>query len=242
MVCKDMWKHDFKHSIHEILQKSEDLSEQAISQVIDHNSINDTIRWYPNGSVDHYVDSQITNTFLSDSYCKKTRWDIWNECITLLKKYDIQINLDVGCANNHFSFLCHANQIFSYGVDPRKDLMDLSNSLFQNAGIETKCAYVGSFATLNDAFISYKNQNGRIFDCVTVMNFLHGNGHIDSEISTFLELLSTHTRYIFISRPIGSESCGVLDRHFRCIESIGSKALNAASHMLYETIERQKEH
>lgn len=219
----------------EILETSEALSESQIPQVSDDTHLNDVIRWCPHGSVDRYFDTRITDTFLRDPYCKATRWDLWNDCIAIFGKHGIRSNLDVGCANNHFSFLCHANAIISYGVDPRKYLVNLSNSLFVDAGIKTKCAYVGNFATLNEAF-SHQKLTEPTFDCVSVMNFLHGVGHIDSEISKFLELMSRHSRYIFISRPSGIESCRILDLNYTQLESIASKAPNVPPHTLYRSV------
>ena len=86
---------------------------------------------------------------------------------------------------------------FSVGIDPREDCVYTSDKIFkENFG--NKFGYVGTIKTFVDYFESYDE---KIFDCITILNFLHGNGHISEEIKKLFEILPRVANYAIVSEP-----------------------------------------
>lgn len=159
---------------------------------------NSDIRWHAN-CVEKFEDDQINTLYLKDSYAKQTRWDLWNSAVDIFLENNIKTNIDIGCANNQFSFLCNRKEIFSLGIDPRKSCVSISENVFQEYFGNNQYGYVGNLKTFVDFFQHEKNQLH--VDCISVLNFLHGNDHNPLEIKKFFEILPKVTKYILISEP-----------------------------------------
>lgn len=157
---------------------------------------NADIRWHAN-CVERFEDEKINPLYIQDEYAKKTRWDFWNDSVELLLKNNIKTNIDIGCANNQFSFLCLKKGITSFGIDPRESCVNVSNDVFNQHFGNIKYGYVGNLKT----FIEFFNTHPIKVDCITALNFLHGEDHISSEIREFFGLLPNITQYILISEP-----------------------------------------
>ena len=184
------------------MEKYEEYSSSNITQVESGRSISDN---GPRLFVDYvksFEDENITEYYLNDDIARNTRWDLWNNIINVFKEYDIKSNLDIGCTNNHFSFLCNKQSIFSIGIDPREDFLRSSYSVFKNSFGESKYGYIGNFKTFAEYFSKYDNMyDNVIFDCVTILNVLHENDHIPTEIEGLFQTLPRITNKIIISEP-----------------------------------------
>ena len=93
-----------------IMNEFEEYSHSKIQQTEDWFSNNSDIKW-PANCVAEFSNDQVTEFYLNDSYSKETRWDFWNRVVDCFLKYNIKTNLDIGCANNHSSFLCNKKEI-----------------------------------------------------------------------------------------------------------------------------------
>jgi hypothetical protein len=186
-----------KEKTFEIMSEFENYSTQRIKQVIDWIDVNEDIRWYAN-SVSEFVDENISEYYINDDYSRKSRWELWNDTLNLLLKNDIKTNLDIGCANNHFSYICNKKGIFSVGIDPRENFVRKCHQTFEKSFGNDYYGYVGNIKTFNEFFGKYDE---KLFDCVTVLNFLHGDNHITEEIKTMFTVLEKITTYIVITEP-----------------------------------------
>jgi hypothetical protein len=101
-----------KDNIFKVMQSYEEFSLKKINLVPNDNfSINNDIRWYSNYIYD-FTNENIPQQYLNNLVARTTRWDLWNDIIKIYKKYEIKNNLDIGCANNHFSFLLNKKIFF----------------------------------------------------------------------------------------------------------------------------------
>jgi len=195
---------------------------------------NNDIRWYAN-YVERFENSEINDIYQKNEYAKLTRWDFWNCVVDTFLKYGIKSNLDIGCANNQFSFLCNFKGIFSLGIDPRESCLNISQDVFEKNFENIKYGYVGTINTFNDFF---KNNDQILFDCITVLNFLHGNDHNREEIKNFFITLPKITKYALLSEPKWKElSLPKLTDNYSPICFID----NGTVHTLYEVKEINEE-
>lgn len=178
----------------------EKYSRSQIPQTNNWYENNSEIRWHAN-CVDNFSDEKITKFYLSDTYARETRWNFWNNVVKSFQKHNIKSNLDIGCANNHFSYLCNKSNIFSVGIDPRENCVKSSDALFKKEFNHTY-GYVGTILTFNEYF---KNHTQILFDCVSILNFLHGNGHIPIEIDELFKTISRISKYTIITEPKWTE-------------------------------------
>ena len=125
-------------------------------------------------------------------------YDFWIEVFDLFKKNNIKSNFDMGCANNHFSFLCNKNDIFSVGVDPREDCVRTSDAAFEHHYGEQKYGYIGNFRTFIDFFGHFDRP---VFECVSILNFFHGNDHVPEEVEQMFTVLPKVTNCAILSEP-----------------------------------------
>ena len=181
----------------------------------DYFDVNEEIRWYSN-AVGDFKDDKISEFYLNDTYSKNSRWDLWQEVVQLLNKHQIKTNLDIGCANNHFSYLCIKKGINSIGLEPRKFLVKQNNENFSRLGISEKCCYIGNIRTFNESF---ENVGDIKFDCVTILNFLHGNGHHDKEIVDLIQVLSNVTKFVVATLPQSHLGQQALNQNFEIIDT-----------------------
>ena len=190
---------------------------------------NGDIRWYSN-YVHNFTDENITGYYLSEPIARVTRWDLWNDIANLFVERNIKTNLDIGCANNHFSFLCNKKDVFSVGIDPRNDCVNSCSNVFKENFGDDKYGYVGSFKTFIEFFSKYDE---KMFDCITILNFLHGADHDPNEIKQLFELLPKITDRIIISEPnwakIGINS---LTKDYKKTWTISKE--NGGEHYMYE--------
>lgn len=210
------------------MNEFEEYSYSKIQQVEDWFSNNSDIRWQAN-CVSEFDDSNITKFYLNDSYAKETRWDFWNNVIDCFLKHDIKTNLDIGCANNQFSFLCNKKNIFSLGIDPRENCIKSSENVFKKNFGNDKYGYIGNIKTFTEFF---ENYNDNIFDCVSILNFLHGDGHDSLEILKLFEILPKISKYIIISEPNwDSLKLPKITHNYLIIDTIENSVL---SHIVYK--------
>jgi hypothetical protein len=215
-------------NILKIMNDYETYSYPRIEQITEWNSgVNLDIRWNAN-CVSEFEDDKITNFYLNVSYSRKSRWDLWNNIIESFLKNDIKTNLDIGCANNHFSFLCNKKNILSYGIDPRENCVKSSKQIFEK-NFSNNYGYVGNIKTFNDYFNNY---NEHMFDCVSILNFLHGNGHDPAEIKCLFEILPKIAKYAIISEPPWAKlGLYKVTNNYLVIDTIKS---NCCVHILYK--------
>lgn len=192
---------------------------------------NSDIRWYAN-CVGDFNDEYISEFYLNDPYSKKTRWDLWNDIVSTLKEFDVKTNLDIGAANNHFSFLCNKQKIFSLGIEPREDCLRTSSKVFLDNFGSDDYGYVGTLRTFVDFFDSYDE---KIFDSITILNFLHGNDNDPEEIEKLFEVLPKITNKILITNPQWS-NLGLKDitSEYKILKQFD----DPANHFLYEIGEK----
>lgn len=214
--------------IKNIMYEYQEYSYPKVSQVgggwFENNS---DIRWYAN-CVGDFDDGNISEFYLNDSYSKKTRWDLWNDIVLTFEEMNIKTNLDIGASNNHFSFLCNNKNIFSVGIEPREDCLNSSSKAFIKYFGSDDYGYVGTFKTFSDFFDTY---NEKIFDCITILNFLHGNDNIPEEIEKLFKVLPKVTNKILISNPQWSK-LGIRDytKKYNVLKIFN----DTANHILYE--------
>jgi len=226
--------------IRSMMETYEGYSYPLVEQVSGWFNSNSDIRWYSN-SIGDFEDENITQLYQTDQYSRDTRWEFWNKLLPVLKDNNIKTNLDIGCANNHFSFLCNKNGIFSVGIDPREDCVRTSDKIFKEQFGNT-FGYVGTIKTFVDHFAQYNEQ---IFDCVTVLNFLHGGNpisesvdkysvgnHVPEEIEKLFNILPRIANYAIVSEP-NWDNLGlpVMTTEFKKLGSINN---TACDHILYK--------
>ena len=218
----------YKVRIFDIMEEYEKYSYSNIQQVSEGWFVNNKdIGWFSN-YVDRFEDENITSYYLNNPIAKSTRWDFWNDIINIFKENNIKTNLDIGCANNHFSFLCNKQNIFSIGIDPREDCLKSCEDVFTN-NFGTKSGYVGNIKTFVEFFSEYDEI---LFDCVSVLNFLHGNDHDPDEINKLFKILPKITNNIIISEPKWSSlRLPKLTKNYKIVESLCKE--NADEHFLY---------
>jgi len=153
-------------------------------------------RWKDN-EVDKYFDSNITKYYQNNIYGRKTRWEVWQKAVSILKKNNISMVIDIGCANGHFPFLCLSSQIECYGIDPRsyKDAEDLFNQIYGDKHI-----YQSSMHYFTEFMKNNTPSRGVSIECVTILNFLHGKGHKKDEIIELFDFVSLHSKSLVSQR------------------------------------------
>ena len=121
------------------------------------------------------------------------RWKIsegdnqfFKEIISILYKFNLKTVLDIGCGNGEFVSLCVENHIDAYGIDP-----------VENSSEEK--LYKGTIDTI---LRKSKLLGNYRFDCITILNFLHGKFHKEKELKLLFEFLKKHADYIIISNPV----------------------------------------
>lgn len=181
----------------------DDSSNKQILIDSEYSETNIDIRWQSN-AISEFFDENIPNLYRNDPYSKATRWDLYLSIIETMKEYKISNNIDIGAANNHFSFLAKKANIDSYGIEPRKSILFSCDEVFRNNfGKNNRFGFVGSLKTFSDFIL---NQENKIeVDCITVLNFLHGGMHIPNEIERFFLAMSKIAKYAVFSEPNWSE-------------------------------------
>ena len=111
------------------------------------------------------------------------RWKIsegdnqfFKEIISILYKFNLKTVLDIGCGNGEFVSLCVENHIDAYGIDP-----------VENSSEEK--LYKGTIDTI---LRKSKLLGNYRFDCITILNFLHGKFHKEKELKLLFEFLKKH--------------------------------------------------
>jgi len=217
-----------KDFLFNVMSEFEKYSYNQISQISDWHSNNSDIRWHAN-CVDYFEDENITNYYLNDEYARKTRWNLWNGVVDIFLKHKIKSNLDIGCATNHFSFLCNKKEIFSVGIDPRENCLRGSEEIFKRNFENQKYGYVGNIKTFGDFFDEY---NEPLFDCVSILNFLHGNDHQSLEIKKLFDTLPKISRYVIITEPKWIElKLPKITDNYEVVEKINNSLID---HVLYK--------
>ena len=210
-----------------MMETYERYSYPLVEQVSGWFNSNADIRWFSN-SIGDFEDENITHLYQTDQYSRDTRWEFWNNLLPVLKENNIKTNLDIGCANNHFSFLCNKNGIFSVAIDPREDCVRTSDKIFKEQ-FGNSFGYVGTIKTFVDYFDQYNEQ---LFDCVTILNFLHGGNHISEEIEKLFNILPRIANYAIVSEPKWDQlKLPVMTSEFKPLGSINN---TACDHILYK--------
>jgi len=174
---------------------------------------------------------QMTDYYVSDEYARRTRWNLWTECVDCLKnELNSKKVLDIGGANGHFSFLCLQNGIESYAIEPRIDMIKSTEKEFvENYG--SKKMYCGNINILLNTIEKHIEDIKFKFDCVSILNFLHGNGHNPKDIERLAFLLPKITEYIIVSDPnFGAMGLDNKFKNFEFIKFVGYENL----HKLYK--------
>ena len=192
-------KEKAKSEIKNIMKEYQNFSYSKISQLTEGkwHETNSDIRWYSN-EVGDFENENISEFYSKNSYGKKTRWDLWVDIVETLKEFGLSSILDIGAANNHFSFLCNKQNIFCVGVEPREDCIRSTSNIFLDTFGDDGYGYVGNLETFVDFFGSYDE---KLFDCITILNFLHGNDHKRDEIEKLFEIFPKITSKILITNP-----------------------------------------
>ena len=145
----------------------------------------------------------------------KDNINFFNECVSILNKFNLKTVLDISCGKGNFISLCLKNNIEGYGVDP----IDNPN----------KRIYKGTYSSIIE---NSKLLGDYKFDCITIHNTLHGKGHNEKELKLLFEFFKNHGEYIIISNPIINEN--LLD-DFKLIHSFkGSHSNKSVFHKLYK--------
>lgn len=191
---------------------------------------NSDIKWHAN-YVERFEDENINGLYVNNEYARNTRWNFWNKIVELFLKYDIKSCLDIGCANNQFAFLCNKKNVFSLGIDPRQSCVEISSDIFENNFGSIQFGYVGTLKTFVEFFEN--NNTDILFDCITVLNFLHGDSHNSNEIKKFFNLLPSITNYAIVSEPKWSSlNLPQMTNNYEKLEEIDNGS--GAIHTLYK--------
>ena len=217
-----------KQETFKLMNEFEKYSYGRISQVSDWHINNADIRWHSN-CISEFKDDNITEFYLNDSYSRETRWDLWNHVVDWFLKNNIKTNLDIGSANNHFSFLCNKKNIFSVGIDPRENCVKQCQNIFEENFGNNSYGYIGNIKTFVDFF---EKCDTNIFDCITILNFLHGNDHDPSEIKKLFKVLPKITNHIIITEPKWEElGLSKITDNYSVVDIIKNSVL---SHIVYK--------
>lgn len=213
------------------------LADNSNKQIItrkDYYDTNNDIRWQSN-EISDFHDENITDLYRNNPYSKATRWDLYSTIIESMKEYKISNNIDVGAANNHFSFLAKKANIDSYGIEPRRSILFSCDETFKkNFGTNQRFGFVGSLKTFSDFIL---NQENKIeIDCVTILNFLHGQMHISDEIERLFLAISKIAKYTVISDPNWTQlNLAGIPENFSKMETFNcASRYNVPPHFLYK--------
>lgn len=184
-----------------LMEEYEIFSKSRIEKEVEnHWHINNSdIKWHAN-YIERFEGLKINDLYAQNEYARQTRWNFWNFIVELFLHYNIKTNLDIGCANNQFAFLCNSAGIFSLGIDPRESCVNVSKDVFESSFGQTKFGYVGTLKTFVEFFKQLEEDNV-VFDCISVLNFLHGDHNDPYEIEEFFNLLPKITNYALLSEP-----------------------------------------
>lgn len=165
----------------------------------DYTANNEDIRWLANEIAD-FQDEHITQYYESNAYGNVTRWQFFVTSIELLKVLNIGSMIDIGSANNHFVYLAKKAGVDAYGIEPRKRVLESSTKVFEREfGADRKYGFVGTIKTFADYVL--RPEVDLQVDCVSVMNFLHGDGHKPEEITNLYKAFTECAKYVLISEP-----------------------------------------
>ena len=76
--------------------------------------------------------------------------------------------------------------------------MKQSTNVFKENFENEDYGYIGNIKTFVDFF---ENNDKVKFDCISILNFLHGNEHFSEEIEKLFNLFPKICNYIYISEP-----------------------------------------
>lgn len=156
--------------------------------------VNTQIRWKDN-EIDRYDNDTITEFYKNNTYGRKSRWELWNKAIESCKENNIKTIVDIGCGNGHFPFLCAAKDIDAYGIDPRT--YTWVDKIFKER-FGKKRIFQGTISSVGNYF---KSNVDITFDCIAILNYLHGTGHVKDEILNLFSFIKKHSRYLICSEP-----------------------------------------
>ncbi len=193
------------------------------------------IYWFSN-NIEKGVDVQfnngeITEYYKTDDYGKVTRWDLWTECVSYLSnEMKCESLLDIGGANGHFSFLCLNNNIESYTIEPRIDMVRSTEQEFTRH-FGSKKNYCGNLKTFLNVIKENEDEIEFKFGCVSILNFLHGKNHDINDIIGLVNYLPKITDYILVSDPDWRDlNTSNLFKDYQHIKSFGHDKI----HKLYK--------
>ncbi len=186
-----------------ILNEIEADSIKLIHQTDDWFKSTRDIKWFSN-EVGNFEDERITDYYINNDYGKKTRWDVWNSSIDILKKYNVKNILDIGCANGHFVFLAQKNNIDSFGIEPRQSIVNTFQSKFIKEFGQKKL-FISNYEYFIDFLIENKENMDFKFDCICILNFMHGKGHNPNYLEKFFNNIFNFCDYLLTSEPIWKE-------------------------------------
>ena len=192
----------------EILNKIETQSLTLIQQESDWFKSTKDIIWFSNEVAD-YDNDQITDYYVKNEYGRKTRWEVWNNSISILKKHNIKNLLDIGCANGHFVFLAQKSSIESFGIEPRQNIVNLYQEKFIKEFGQKKL-FVSNYEYFIDFLLDNKENTNFKFDCITALNYMHGKGHNSSSLEKFFKNIFYFCDYLLTSEPNWQEY-GLID-------------------------------
>lgn len=195
--------------------------------------LTDDIRWLAN-EIGPFDSEEITDYYRKSEYGKTTRWDLFNESVLALKANGIKTVVDLGAANNHFAFLGRKAGLDAYGVEPRKQVLLSSQDTFAKSfGAEKRFGFVGSLKTFAD-YVLLPECDLRV-DCVSVLNFLHGNGHDPQEIVNLFKAFEKCASYILIMEPLWNDLglSRLMDDKYEEVIEVHKPNSNVGSHSLY---------
>ena len=188
----------------EILNEINKIGLKEIEQAEEEGHTKD-IYWFsneiPKGTSVKFNGTNITEYYENNEYGKKTRWNLWNDCILCMKNdINAKMVLDIGGANGHLSFLSLKNGIESYTIEPRVDMIkSTENEFLENFG--NKKVYCGNINIFLNTIEKHIDSIDFKFDCITILNFLHGINHDANDIARLVELLPKITKHIIVSDP-----------------------------------------
>lgn len=165
----------------------------------DFESLSSDIRWLAN-AVGEFHDEELTEYYRNGSYEKSTRWDLFVNTLPVLDMNGIKTVIDLGSANNHFVYLAKKAGFDAYGIEPRRAVLHSSRSVFErDFGSDQKYGFVGTIKTFADYVLS--DECDLLVDCVCVMNFLHGEGHVPDEIRNLYRAFEKCAKHILVTEP-----------------------------------------
>jgi hypothetical protein len=132
--------------------------------------------------------------FETNGYVLQSRWNLWTEIIRSLQQNKISSLIDIGAAEGVFVWRAFRAGIDAHGIEPRVANVIQARSKIDPARTRM---FVGSVET----FIADSKDQTDPYECVTLLNYVHGVWRDPSVLEDTVQTLLQKARYIVMTMP-----------------------------------------